>query len=97
MNTLRGLLLLKWRRSTTRSFFTWLGQHVKVRGESLVHWDPSLCRWTWNARGRPDYVDWVRELHQEHQVDLLAAREAIHRATLASWWEWDGGSRPFHW
>ena len=39
----------------------------------------------------------MRELHQEHQVDLLAAREAIHRATLASWWEWDGGSRPFHW
>ena len=29
MNTLRGLLLLKWRRSTTRSFFNWLGQRGK--------------------------------------------------------------------
>ena len=30
-------------------------------------------------------------------LDLEAAREAIYRATGASWWDWDIGSRPFHW
>lgn len=29
--------------------------------------------------------------------DRTAAREALERAAKASWWEWDAGSRPFHW
>jgi hypothetical protein len=84
MNVLRGLLLLKWRRNTTRSFFKWLADRVKLRRQSLVHWDLSKNLWAWNARGRVDYVDLWRELHQDHHLDLAAAGEAIDRATLAS-------------
>ena len=30
-------------------------------------------------------------------MDIDAAADAIGRAAKASWWEWEDGSRPFHW
>jgi hypothetical protein len=29
--------------------------------------------------------------------DLLPGRDAVARASRATWWNWDNGSRPFHW
>lgn len=30
-------------------------------------------------------------------LDLAAAADAIRRGANSTWWEWDDGSRPFHW
>jgi hypothetical protein len=29
--------------------------------------------------------------------DWVAGKDCIRRCSLASWWEWDAGSRPLHW
>jgi len=35
--------------------------------------------------------------HRKARIDWECGRDCIRRSTLASWWEWDAGSRPFHW
>ena len=41
------------------------------------------------GRGRKDL--------NEFRKDLLVGREAVWRATLSSWWNWDGGSTIYFW
>jgi len=35
--------------------------------------------------------------NEEFKTDWTAGRDCIRRCALASWWDWEGGSRPFHW
>jgi hypothetical protein len=43
-------------------------------------------------------LDW-RKIHAnaECRIDWWAGRDCVRRCCLASWWEWDAGSRPLHW
>ena len=95
MNTLRGGLLLKWRVRIRRSFFTWLGT---TRGPCGVHRTLGhKSSYTWNDSGRAAHTSCLRAWRATRGVDLEAATDAIRRACMATWWEWTGGSRPFHW
>jgi hypothetical protein len=35
--------------------------------------------------------------NDEFKEDWLAGSDCIRCCTLATWWDWEGGSRPFHW
>jgi len=55
----------------------------------------------WRRDKLRSYVQWKRK-NQDKPVEFLAqaheaAREALERATLATWWDWPNGSRPFFW
>jgi hypothetical protein len=60
-----------------------------------------LNRWKRNVT--KSFFKWERNLlllsgNQENHKDIrIAARDCIHKASNASWWSWDMGSRPFFW
>ena len=55
---------------------------------SYCDWEKKLSSLCWDGTGTPGPAGGTtRE----------AARDCIRRASQASWWSWDGGSRPFFW
>jgi hypothetical protein len=57
------------------------------------------ARYVW-SRGQTSldmYVQWWKGRMMVCSEDLLAGMDGIGRAFLASWWDWEDGSRPFHW
>jgi len=48
----------------------------------------SYIWWKWKNQDKP--ADFMAQAHE-------AASEALERATLATWWDWPNGSRPFFW
>jgi hypothetical protein len=95
MNTLRGKLLLKWRVRVQQSFFTWLGKTLEPCGVHLTP-RPRSC-YVWNSTGKDACASHQRLQRAASGDDLAAAADAIRQACEATWWEWTGGSRPFHW
>ena len=57
-----------------------------------------LHGYAWSCpEGQVHYSDWRRRYWAMAGPDLAAGAEAIERCCGSSWWEWDAGSRPFHW
>ena len=55
----------------------------------------------WKRRLTRSYFDWEKKLSMDGLVvtpeTCEAASDCLRRASQASWWGWDGGSRPFFW
>ena len=55
----------------------------------------------WKRRLTRSYFDWEKKLSVDGLVVTPETRKAacdcLRRASQASWWGWDGGSRPFFW
>jgi hypothetical protein len=49
------------------------------------------------TRGLIGYREWWKARATACTRDLVAGIEAIERAWRATSWNWEDGSRPFHW
>ena len=54
-------------------------------------------RHTWNVGGLEACRVWWKARMKAASWDLVPGIDAVARASNASWFEWDDGSRPFHW
>ena len=104
MNVLRKRLLPRWKIRVRRSFTEWLNGELEQCGVEIgvamccvVKWCPSEQSYTWSRGGRDEHKAWVLARRNHHASDIDAAADGIGRAAEASWWEWEDGSRPFHW
>ena len=98
MEPLRERGIRWWKRRTTGSYWDWLAERhsiVRNRCHGCVVYDGT--GYVWGQEGRTAYKTWWAEIESRASVDNAAARDALKRAANSSWWEWDDGSRPFHW
>jgi hypothetical protein len=103
----RRSLLAWWKNNVRSSLVQFL--HRKYPALSAIgdfptshlvegHLGPSHLVYVWKpGSGKARYVRWWRERHQLCAVDLVPGQDAVIRAARSSWWNWDDGSRPFHW
>ena len=54
-------------------------------------------RYTWQVGGLEAYTVWWKARMKASSWDLVPGIDAVARASNASWFEWEDGSRPFHW
>lgn len=82
--------------------------HLAIQPSKWVRWEENRrCRggkgspgYVWASRSsREEYMKaWTRERRPKgHKSILESGREAIERATSATWWGWEGGSSLFFW
>jgi hypothetical protein len=110
--TLRKCCLGWYRRKVTQSYFWWLHHSPKFQqcGVGMGHVveldqccnpqddeAPATDLYRWAEMGRPLYCDWWSKRFNRHRKEFASARDVIRRFGDASWWDWDGGSRPVHW
>jgi hypothetical protein len=62
-----------------------------------VLWENDKYVWSHEQCGKDAYTWWWKERMLICAEDLQVGIDAIGRAYLASWWEWEDGSQPFHW
>ena len=107
---LRDRMLCWWKRKVVSSYVAWIKEKhvieewridgtVKVKltgkGHALVGY--GRAQYEWADGGRDRYRKWWKERLVTTIEDIVAASDAIARAANSSWWNWDEGSRPFHW
>ena len=69
----------------------WLpDRYLSRSGKQLVG------KYQWSMSGKQQYIHELLLL-QKSSVDIVAAKDCVVRACLSSWWDWNGGSRPFYW
>ena len=99
-NKLRQVLLGRWKRNVTSSFWTFLKKQCLTqptsRSRSIVDTAVTILpsgRYAW--RDKVLYKKW----HFTYQSTCYwnPGMECILRASPSSWWVWDQGSRPFFW
>jgi len=95
----RELGLRRWKRNVCSSFWIWLRGFVSVKRiyHRWIVWNSNLGKYQWTKTGKSSYVQSHQRVSKAAQKNWNAAIECIHRASNASWWEWDQGSRPFFW
>jgi len=88
LQPIRGMLLRCWRRRTCRHLLQWLKQKY-----------PTLLKFFAEDSSSSAYLNYYHKLlrNEEFKTDWIAGRDCIRRCALATWWDWEGGSRPFHW
>lgn len=100
MDTMRGYLVKRWKR---KIFHSYLDYYYDKKGRSR---SPSGAKWLattgcgdycWSVYGRDQYREWYQDRLEKDSLEIAAGSDAIVRAWRASWWEWEDGSRPFHW
>jgi len=101
METLRHYFAIRrWKKSLTTSFFKWLkcstDYPVQKDKNPIVDYS-STARYQWTPGGKDEYIKWRGKLVQVKEKDWSAAADAIERGANSTWWEWQDGSRPFHW
>jgi hypothetical protein len=103
-DALRKRLLFCWKKKVSAGFRTWLNEKYvdtfKIINEtwgSGVKFDNGRYVWRDGQAGRDDYSSWWSARMLACPEDLMAGMDAIGRAFRVTWWEWDDGSRPFHW
>jgi hypothetical protein len=110
---LKSRMLLWWKKTVTRSLNNWIdcryphiredfyesGQVVKLEREKYKwkKYKKSTPHYTWTKKGRATYTKWCHVRMAESCVDLVPGSDAVARAADSTWFEWDDGSRPFHW
>ena len=99
-NKLRQVLLGRWKRNVTSSFWTFLKKQCQTQpssgSRSIVDMSVTTLpsgRYAW--RDKVLYKKW----HFTYQSTCYwnPGMECILRASTSSWWVWDQGSRPFFW
>jgi hypothetical protein len=106
---LRGKMLCWWKRQVLRSYVKWMKNEYLIAdskgdsgswlelGQKLGKDDELHWQYRWSTTGRDDYKKWWKERLVATIEDVVPASDAIARAADSSWWNWDEGSRPFHW
>jgi hypothetical protein len=54
-------------------------------------------RYMWLKDGLKTYTTWWKSRMKVASWDLIPGIDAVARAANATWFDWDDGSRPFHW
>ena len=95
-----------WKRFLLRSFRQWFDSNrTAVRKDLKVPLPEFSCNrrkdgrliYSWSSSGRVSYLGWYQARKYRRLDDWEACIDAMTRAANASWWEWQDGSRPFHW
>jgi hypothetical protein len=106
---LRARMLKWWNRRVARSFLAWVRrEHPELEeagGDELavVRLDGGHYGWTSGDGGADTlggilvYQRWWKNRTMLAHADLGPGADAVRRAAQSSWWNWDDGSRPFHW
>jgi hypothetical protein len=106
---LRTRMLKWWKRRVARSFLAWLKREYPALKEAetyhvaVVRYDGNRYVWTsgngetGNLEGVRGYKQWWKERMLLANADLRPGADAVRRAAESSWWNWNDGSRPFHW
>ena len=103
-DTLRKRMLYWWKGRVLSTFHLWLNR--KYRDELLPineRWDLGVTfrngryEWAKGEESKNEYLKWRKARLLICKEDLLAGTDAVVRAFCTSWWEWEDGSRPFHW
>jgi len=100
MDTMRECLVKRWKRRVFYSYLDyWYEEGGRDRGPTGIEWlsttgEGNYC---WSVFGREQYREWHKNRLATDPLELEAGSDAIVRAWKASWWEWEDGSRPFHW
>jgi hypothetical protein len=109
MVLLHTRMLNWWKRRVARSFLAWVKREYPELAEVNVAHTPVVIydghRYDWrrgkgkneNLDGLRDYNTWWKSRMLVAHADLLPGADAVRRAAESSWWNWDDGSRPFHW
>jgi hypothetical protein len=109
MDLLWQRMLRWWKQKVTTTFIVWAHKRypklepLDEKYGSEVGRVGSRYRWTRNdphleaLGGREAYREWWKCCSLLAGKDLYPAADAIARAARSSWWNWDDGSRPFHW
>ena len=112
MRTGQGRLLRRWKLRLTRSFLVWMVEKYKTpwtlctsESSASEEWNEETGFYVWksgtrlgrNTDGLSIYKQWWTRRRLLDDGDLVAGGDAIGRAADATWWNWDAGSRPFHW
>jgi hypothetical protein len=67
----------------------------EAQSKRLVQFRAGSYRWT--LLGLTSYNAWWTFRYARWAADLEPGRDAVARAGRLLWWQWDDGSRPFHW
>jgi hypothetical protein len=101
---LRRRMLKWWKKRVHSSFWTWLNKKYKAEFERIngqskggVRFENGRYVWASGQTSKDDYTKWWKTRMLTCPEDLEAGADANERAGLSTWWEWDDGSRPFHW
>jgi hypothetical protein len=104
---LRRRMLKWWKKRVHSSFWTWLNKKYESEFEKIerineqskggVRFENGRYVWTSGQTSKDAYTKWWKARMLTCPEDLEAGADANERAGLSSWWEWDDGSRPFHW
>ena len=109
MDTMRKYLLERWKRRVLNSYLKWYYEEGRrPRCQACEHWvewtrkdeeddNKERVEYRWTNQGRFEYAKWYKERKDGDPLELEAGSDAVCRALLSSWWEWEDGSRPFHW
>jgi hypothetical protein len=100
---LKSGMLRWWKRTVCRSLNTWIDcQYPHIR-EDFLETSPVVILgvsgplYEWSEEGKSIYSKWHHVRMSEACVDLVPGSDAVARAANSTWFEWDDGSRPFHW
>jgi hypothetical protein len=103
-DTLRTPMLIWWKGRVSSSFRAWLNKEyadtfgiINKRWGSGVKFVDGKYVWSKGRTSQDEYKSWWRARMLACPEDLMAGMDALKRACGATWWEWDDGSRPFHW
>jgi hypothetical protein len=98
---LKSRMLRWWKKTVTRSLNVWIdGQYPHIQ-EDFCELGSVVTRkgdrYAWSTDGRVTYVKWSHARMSEACIDLVPGSDAVARAANSTWFEWEDGSRPFHW
>jgi hypothetical protein len=103
-DTLRKLMLYRWKGKVLSSFRIWLNRKYADELDPIgKRWGPGVRfknnKYVWNdgQTSKDDYVKrWNARVLTAPEA-LMAGMDCIEISYKTSWWEWEDGSRPFHW
>jgi hypothetical protein len=72
---------------------------INERWDSGVVFNAEEEKYEWAKRdvSKDEYFQWRNARLIVCKEDLVTGMDAVARAYKTSWWEWEDGSRPFHW
>jgi hypothetical protein len=102
---LKSRMVRWWKRAVTRSLSNWIdSRHPHIRrqfddSEPIVQLETQMLqrvKYAWRDGGRPMYAKWYTIRMSDSCLDLVPGSDDVARAANSTWYEWEEGSRPFH-
>ena len=85
-------------RLLTLSFFDWYKKQFGFKGKHLTtYWCKRDFKYKWIQGGQQQYQKSHKTFRGLHWRSWLGGKDVIDRFTKATWWAWNGGSRPHFW